>query len=398
MKYLLRSYLWVTLLCVTVLSVLSYGFGAGYVYIYLRHWQIESNIWVLMIALGLCSLMAQLLWLGAKRYLMRKQRQQEHVLHFEQLHAYEKLAVLSVLDAEPEQKKILQEIYQPSILLKEIVQANMLWKSGQSEQALLVLEQSSSSVFELASLQRIEVYLAQGDGQQALSQLEFLSQHDLSPWLSAVAQGYQNKLENLWGQFAIQFPWHYLHASQFGLLKPEHKTQWLQQILTQYEQASLNDLEALQARYYKLLETQNLSLVRENRILWLKVLARMPDMAVQHTQLAEDLLNELFDQEVFYLWFESQWLKQQPDYADIESHLDIWEQKYTQLPIFAFSRWHIYQATGRLLEAEQLLQLFPDHLLMSYLRIKVQLQGQPQLSEQLNLLFEGNNNYLKINV
>lgn len=398
MKYLLRSYLWITLIVIAVLSLLSYGYGAGYVYIYFRQWQIQSNIWVLVIALAVFSLIAQLIWLGLKRYLTRVQRQQEQIHHFQQLHPYEKLAVLGLLEADQEQKQMLQEIYKPSVLLKEIIQATSLWKSGQPEQALKWLEQSSNSVFELAELQRIEIYLVQGHGQQALTHLEFLSQHNLSPWLKDVQQSYQEKLEALWGKFAIQFPWLYLHATQFGILKAEDKTRWLQQILTDYDQASFEDSEALQSRYHNLLKTHLLTTVRENRILWLKILARMPEMGMEHAILAEDLLNELFDQEVFYLWFEKQLLKQQPDYNKIEQNVCFWEQKYTELPIFVFAKWHIYEATERKIEAEKLLELYPDNVLMSYLRIKAQLQGNDALSHQLNLLFESNSNYLKINI
>ncbi len=40
--------------------------------------------------------------------------------------------------------------------------------------------------FELAELQRIEIYFSQQDGQQALTHLEFLNQHGLSPRLRRV--------------------------------------------------------------------------------------------------------------------------------------------------------------------------------------------------------------------
>ncbi|MEB3754462.1 heme biosynthesis protein HemY [Acinetobacter sp. MD2(2019)] len=398
MTSLLRAYFWVGLLLMALLSVFSYGYGVGYVYIYLRHWQIESNIWVLMIGLLCLSFVLQVLWLGLKRYLSKRMRKEQQILSFEQLHPYEKLAVLKVLEAGHEQEKMLQELYQPSVLFKEIVQANMLWRAGHSQQALDILAHSSTLAFELAAFLRIEIYLSQMQGQQALSHLEFLSQHDLSPWLQDLQQGYEHKLTQLWGAFATQFPWLYLYASQFGQLHAEDKTHWLQQILSQYDQASVEDLEALQQCYHQLVYVQHVNMARENKILWLKILARMPEMGREHTLLAEDLLDELFDQEVFYLWFETQLLKQQPDYLEIEQHVNAWEQKYNQLPIFAFAKWHVYQATHRIAESEALLSLYPDNVLMSYLRIKIQLQGNEELSEQLNLLFESNSNYLKINI
>ena len=68
MKQILSSYLFVLLILVAVVSILSYGYGSGYVYIYFRHWQIQSNFWVLLIFLVLLSLIGQVLWLLLKRY------------------------------------------------------------------------------------------------------------------------------------------------------------------------------------------------------------------------------------------------------------------------------------------------------------------------------------------
>ena len=121
-------------------------------------------------------------------------------------------------------------------------------------------------------------------------------------------------------------------------------------------------------------------------------------MSLEHELLAETLLNELFDQEVFYLWFEKQLLKQNPDYDKIEQQLNMWEEKYPNIPVFSFARWFVYQATQRFEGAEKLLELYPDNILMSYLRIKNQLKDNEVLLQQLNLLFEGNNNYLKVNL
>ncbi|MFT4021527.1 MAG: heme biosynthesis protein HemY [Acinetobacter sp.] len=398
MKYLLRSYLLLILVVAAILSILSYGYGAGYVYIYFRQWQIQTNIWILFIVLALASFIAQMIWLAFKRYFAKLQRKKEKIFNFQDLHPYEKLAVLWLLNADRDEKNMIQGIFSPSILLNEIIQSMYLRKNGQLEQALNILQASSPLAFELAEMQRIEVYLAEGSGQKALTHLEFLSQHDISPWLNDIRQGYERKLNYFWGKFAIQFPWLYLHATQFGILSTQDKTLWLQQILTDFDQASYDDLEALQQRYHTLQEHHIYQSARENKVLWLKILARLPEMSVAHEDLAEHLLNEMFDQDVFYMWFEKQLLKQQPDYLEIERHVEAWEQKYTPIPVFTFAKWHVYQATARQTEAAALLELFPDNLLMSYLRIKVQLQDHETLAQQLNLLFEGNSNFLKINI
>jgi hypothetical protein len=101
---------------------------------------------------------------------------------------------------------------------------------------------------------------------------------------------------------------------------------------------------------------------------------------------------------VFYLWFQQQLLKQQPDYAKIEKQINLWEQKYPALPVFSFAKWHIFTATARYSEAEQLLDLYPEHVLMSYLRVKSNLKDQPELLKQLNLIFENNSNFVEIKI
>ena len=72
----------------------------------------------------------------------------------------------------------------------------------------------------------------------------------------------------------------------------------------------------------------------------------MPEMSVEHESLAKHLLELQFNQDVFYLWFQQQLLKQFPDYADIEQQISVWGAKYTALPILSFAKWHILQATG----------------------------------------------------
>lgn len=398
MKQILSSYLFVLLILVAVVSILSYGYGSGYVYIYFRHWQIQSNFWVLLIFLVLLSLIGQVLWLLLKRYFGRLEQRKQKVFNFEHLHPYEKLAVLWLLDANQEKRNMVEGIFKQSQLLNEVIQAYFLTKQGENQTALNLLEKSSAMAFELAELQRIEIYLSEHNAHQALTHLEFLSQHELSPWLRDIQQGYAQCLTRLWGQFAAQFPWLYLQSTQFGNLHDEDKTIWLQQVLQNFEDANPDELTVLQQRYETYKDTKIQQATRQNKILWLKILARLPEMSQMHALLAENLLDELFDQEVFYLWFEKQLLKQNPDYDKIEQQLNMWEEKYPNIPVFSFARWFVYQATQRFEGAEKLLELYPDNILMSYLRIKNQLKDNEVLLQQLNLLFEGDNNYLKVNL
>lgn len=398
MKQLLMSYAIICVVVIAVLSLLSYGSGAGYVYVFFHGWQLQTNIWVLCGLLGLVSFLGQMLWLLCKKYLTRKKRIQTEVFSFSALHPYEKLAILWLLEADQEKKGMVQGIFDQSGLLKDVVHASFLWKQQQFDLALNLLNDAPSNAFELAELQRIELYLANQKGHEALTHLEFLNQHELSPWLMDIQQGYQHKLTTLWGRFAIVFPWLYLTSTRFGHLNETDKTQWLTQILATFEQATFEDLENLKERYLLMRDDYIFLSIYENKLLWLKILARLPEMAVEHEQLVELLLQERFNSEVFYMWFEQQLLCSCPDYIKIEETIEQWENKYSEVPIFAFAKWHIYQATQQKEKANQLLMLYPNHILMSYLRVKDKIQNDEGLIQELNIIFENDANFLKLNL
>lgn len=397
MKQILLAYLFFSLLAVALISVLSFGYGAGYVYIYWREWQVQTNIWFFLILLAVLSLAGQLIWLGLKRYLSREQRKRENVFSFKQLHPYEQLAVIWTLNAAQDQREFIQQAFSESGLLKGIMDARLYWMRAEYDQALNALNETSPMAFELAEVQRIEVYLSQQDGEKALTHLEFLNQHELSPWLKSVSTAYDQRLTALWGQFALQFPWMYLRSTKYGHLDESMKQAWLEQLLAVFDQADSDGLQLLKERY-DALQDQIFERTFHIKLLWLKVLARMPEMSEQHEQLAVHLLSVQFSQEAFYLWFQQQLLKQNPDYASIEARINTWENQYPALPVFSFAKWHVYQATGREAEADLLLKQYPDDVLMSYLRIKTNLSDQEDLIKQLNLIFENNANFVEIKI
>ncbi|WP_313033904.1 heme biosynthesis protein HemY [Acinetobacter sp.] len=397
MKQILLAYAFISLIIIAVLSLLSYGYGAGYVYLYWREWQIQTNIWMMFIILASLSLFIQLLWLLIKRYLTREQRKLETVFNFKNLHPYEQLAVVWLLEAAQDQHQFIQNVFSQSGLLKGIISSRLYWMQQQYPQALAILNQSNAMAFELAEIQRIEIYLSQNDGEQALTHLEFLNQHELSPWLNDVKSAYDLRLTGLWEKFAVQFPWIYLRSTKYGHLGSENKREWLKQLLVNFDQANIESLQNLQQRYLDL-QDQIYSRGYEIKVLWLKLLSRMPEMSQQHEALVLHLLDEQFNQDVFYLWFQQQLLKQNPDYLMLEQRIDYWENKYPSLPVFTFAKWHVYSATARTAEADQLLELYPDNVMMNYLRIKSTLKGQDDLIKQLNLIFENNSNFVEIKI
>ena len=189
----------------------------------------------------------------------------------------------------------------------------------------------------------------------------------------------------------------YLRSTKYGHLDEVTKQAWLERLLEAFDLADIDDLELLKERYNGLSD-QIFNRHFNIKVLWLKILARMSEMSEAHEQLSVHLLAEQFNQEVFYLWFQQQLLKQQPDYVDIENHINAWEEKYPALPVFSFTKWHVFEATGRLSEAQALLDLYPDDVLMSYLRIKSTLLGRDDLIKQLNLIFENNSNFVEMKI
>ncbi len=393
MKQILLAYLFVSLLGIAALSLLSYGHGPGYVYLYWRNWQVQTSLWILAALLVTISFVMHMLWYAVTRYLNREQRKKQRVFSFHHLHPYEQLAVVWLLNASQDQRDFIQQSFAQSGLLKDIIHARLSWGQQDFDEALKSLNQSNPMAFELAELQRIEVYLSQQDGQQALTHLEFLNQHELSPWLFKVKSAYEQRLTKLWGQFALKFPWLYLRSTQYGHLEQNTKTLWLEQLLLAFEQADQEDLKYLQQRYIDLSE----EIFKRDytvKLLWLKLLFKMPEMGAEHEALAVHLLEQQFNQDVFYLWFQQQLLRQNPDYEVINQQISLWEEKYTAVPVLTFAKWHVLQAAGRVEEAQQLLALYPDDVRMSYLRIKSALQGQDELQQQLNQVFESNANFI----
>lgn len=397
MKQVLQAYVFISLVMIASLSVLSYGYGIGYVYIYWREWQIQTSIWVLLFGLAGLSLVLHVVWWLIQHYLSRAKRQREMVFSFNKLHPYEQLAVIWLLEAGQEQATFIRQIFDNSGILKGVIQAKLLFMQGQSQTALDYLDHTHSMAFELAELQRIEIFLQDNNAEKVLTHLEFLQQHELSPWLVAVQSAYQQHLNHLWGVFALKFPWHYIHATRHHKFNDEITEKWLEHLIQYYDKATEEQKTILIARYMDHQdEIKQLSYYAQS--LWLKLLAILPNTAQFQQDLAEYLLENQFNQDVFYLWFQQQILQEHVDYFKLEKTIQHLENKYPPMPIFTFSRWHIYQLTHRESEATKLLNLYPDHILMNYLRLKDYVKDREDLTQQLNMVFKHYNPLIEIKI
>ncbi len=63
MKQILIAYGLVSLIAIALLSVLSYGHGAGYVYVFWHDWQLQTNIWFVCYCFSIVLVLAYI-WFG----------------------------------------------------------------------------------------------------------------------------------------------------------------------------------------------------------------------------------------------------------------------------------------------------------------------------------------------
>ena len=163
-----------------------------------------------------------------------------------------------------------------------------------------------------------------------------------------------------------------MQSTQFGNLHDEDKTIWLQQVLQNFEHANPDELTVLQQRYETYKDTKIQQATRQNKILWLKILARLPEMSQMHALLAENLLDELFDQEVFYLWFEKQ-IKSDNPLQEKKNAEELWTK--TKQIFYKFKFWFetntLYHHLGFL--------LINDDKSMSKLKKIIENSGKPVL-------------------
>lgn len=397
MKQILKVYAWVTLLVTLLLLLVSYFGGLGYVYLNWLGWQLQSNLLMLFWLAALLSLLMQCGWAWAKRWWRHRQHRLAPQQQLIELHPYEQLGVMWLLDADVSQRQAIEQVFDQSGLLQHVVRARLWLLENNDTQALAVLAQAPSTAFELTECIRIEILLQQHNSYAAFERLEWLQQQALSLWMQPLAASYSARLSVLWGRLALQNPWIYLRASGFGYLSDTVREQWLQQLLQQFEHATVDELATLKQRFHDL-QPQLHTRPYSTQVLWLKLIARMPELAYEHQLLALSLLSQQFQPDVFYLWFQQQFMTQLPNYEFIEQQLDILEKQYPCIPVLNFARWHLYEATNRSQQAAQLLQYYPDHILMAYLRIKNVIKDDAVLVQQLNVVFANDADFLQLKI
>ncbi len=74
MKQIIMVYALLALLLFALMSVLSYGVGGGYVYVLWHGVQLQTNLWVIVVAGLLLSFLIKMSSIVLKRYLKREKR------------------------------------------------------------------------------------------------------------------------------------------------------------------------------------------------------------------------------------------------------------------------------------------------------------------------------------
>lgn len=397
MKQIIQLYLFIALIIFALFSVFSYHMGAGYVYVLWGGIQFQSYLGILLVLSVLLSFLTHLSWYGFKSYLNSEKRKLKYIHHFSQLHPYEQLGVIWILQDNDADQEFVSGIFVHSGLLQQIFQSKHVFLKQDYVAALTALEGCPTATFELSEIQRVEIYLAQQNAELALSHLQFLSSHLLSPWLLPVEAAFKKRLDILWGNFAVSYPWLYLGGSTENNLSDEAMEKWLTQLLEQYDQASIEDIHRLKNSYIE--NEKNIkNLAYALQVLWLKLLLRIKNMDQAITILATHLLDLKFDQDVFYIWFQQQLLQKDTQYEEIELYIEKLDEKYPGLPVLSFAQWYIYTETERFNEADELLTRFPNNIFMSYLRIKSSLKGQDDLLDELKLVFENDAKFVQFKI
>lgn len=397
MKKLVLRYAFLAILLLAALSVLNYLGGGGYVYLLWFGVQVQTNIWILMYSVLLVSFAAQIFYFIYQHIFVKEQRKLQQVSDFDALHPYEQLGLIWLLDAEDDQAEYVQRIFNASGLLSHVIEARLLSRQNRYEDALMVLDKAPMTVYEVVALQKIEIYLNQSDAENALKHLSLIVMNEISPWLSSLDQAFRQRVEGLWARLALEHPWAFLKAPFSVQLNAMTMQKWLTHLLLQFEQADQAQLLLLQQRFL-MLEQQIKLFTFDAAVLWLKLIVRLPDLARQQTALALNLLEQKFDQDVFLLWFQQQFMVGDADLSQLEADISVLVERYPSLPILSFAQWHIYMATHRIEEAQALLSLYPENIFMSYLRVKSALGNHHDLLEQLKLVFENDANFIEFKI
>lgn len=397
MRYFLLSYLSVCLILIVIFILLSFNAGFGYVYIQWHGWQLQSNLFLLlMILLTGYGVLYALGYLG--KALFRRNIQKYQIpKSFQHLHPYERLGILWLLHAERVERQKIISTYQSSVLLSPLIQARLWLNQQETGQARQALKQIKNPLFELAELLKIDIALAEQQYAEALDRLEFLTVQPLSIWLQPVQHAYQVELQDKWMQLSQTCPWWIFKASHQPQFNTQQNILWFQALLNQSDHVSQEEQQLLQEWFEQQHgRIQNYDI--QEKILLLKLMGQFDLFNVDTFKFAHEILQQRFIPEVLYIWLDQALNHAGITLEHIDQQIQGWQQQYASQPSLSFAKWHVLQRQQKFEEAEQVLSQYPDDPYMAYLRLQDSIKTSNLLQDDLRLLLYYSRQDFKFNL
>ena len=369
MRNVILAYFILFLLSVGIFIVLSFHAGFGYVFMQWHGWQLQTNLFLVLILFFISLIAIYACWYGLKQIFRRNIQNHLQPKSFQKLHPYERLGILWLLKAEASEQQQIISTYQASALLHPLIRAQMSLNQLDTSSAKDWLKQSKNPLFELAELLKIDIALVEENHAEAFERIEFLSVQPLSTWLQPVATAYQAQLQEKWLQLSLQYPWKMFDATHQPQFDQAQNVLWLQALFQFRERADERVIDQLKTW----IENQK-SMIDdypvEHKIILLKLMVQFEQFDLQSFAFAEQILEERFVPDVLYIWLDQVFEHAHLDIDVIASKIEAWSTQYPAQPSIAFAKWHIAQAQGKIDEANELLTQYPEDPYMAYLRIK----------------------------
>ncbi|MFB2538439.1 MULTISPECIES: hypothetical protein [unclassified Acinetobacter] len=388
MKLSLLNFIVLALVIISVFLLFSFGYGFGYVYAQWHGWQLQSNILVILILYFILALLLLGFSYAIAQYLRPKLSKYRVAKSFAQLHPYERIGIVWLLQGEKPLPDAVLHNYQASVLLYPLVQSKLLLKQGQFESAQQLLQQYTYNLFEISKILKIEIAKSQQDYTAMRTQLEFLSVQPLSPWLQPMADTYQQQLANLWRDYAVMRPWQIFDVSCDVHFNDVQRQAWLDALWQQFHHAS----EEEKAQFSTWLNQQLADKTLEN---WsvanlvglLKVSNEFNEFDDFSLYTSQQILSKSFIPNNIYIWLAQSFklLAQQNDEQQqhtliaMQQQLEIWQNLAITQPSYAFAEWYIQAKLGNVQDTQILLQRFPQHQHIIYLHLQQSLQDRSEL-------------------
>ena len=394
MKFTLMAALMIALVYTVSLFILAGLFGAGYVQVMWLGWYAQSSavFFLLLPVLLTLLLLVGLAWLRRRQRNMQQAKSQ-HISHLKQLRWFEQLGYLSLLRGQPANTRQIdpqhiQYVFSHSALLNQIVLARQARESGQYAQARQWLAQASPNARELACIEEIRLLLAEKRFAEAVVCLERLQELPASPFIESLSPSYQQSLNDLWLEVARQSPWLLVEGLQYFKFDTAQQTEWLKALQASFAQSTPAQQQAVVALYHQEAHEFSQQQDLDKGKAWWALLRLMPETLPARQQLIDHLQKIQFDPYVFKAWLAAQLERDgfPSDFA--RQHVQDLLQRYPAQPSLALASYYIYQAEQHPEDANAILNVWKNDTEFAYLRLLRALQEQPELLNDLSLLYQ----------